>query len=441
MYIVIYFNMCIILKILMRDRRPRWKEIVYFVLTGGAVIGIFSIGILMFFWWGHVIDFVVFLFLFLFAWKGKKYPRKKAAILAVSAMLINTLIDITIAAVFSIFVPAESDNAGVLALLIYVPLLICFSIIAANLFVRLSNNLRKTINQSNQMQNALLGLLLLLTAAIKAAVFIMTSLGSTNLLFAVNAIFFMFFLAIVSISFTLFVRSLEIRLKAQFELQQKEAEQESLQRYTSELEYWQTTIRKFRHDYQNILISINEFLEEKDWDGLVQYYNSEIMPASDSITRNDFALENLNKIKVLEIKGILATKLMYAQSIDNISVFFEANEEIDRISTDSIALVRMLGIILDNAIEALQTLGSGALIAACLKDGADITFIVQNTCHPDIPKLHQLKQPGFSTKGESRGLGLVNLSEIANAYANITLETGIEENVFTQKLVIGGSGL
>jgi len=68
----------------------------------------------------------------------------------------------------------------------------------------------------------------------------------------------------------------------------------------------------------------------------------------------------------------------------------------------------------------------------------DIMFVVQNTCRLDIPKVHQLKQLGFSTKGSGRGIGLTNLSELANEQDNVSLETVVLGDQFIQKVVIGG---
>jgi len=242
---------------------------------------------------------------------------------------------------------------------------------------------------------------------------------------------------IAFISYRLYTKSAEARLKAKLELQQKEAEQQGLERYMAELERQQSAIRKFKHDYQNILLSINVFLQEKDWDGLSQYYAAKIEVASQAIAKDDLVLESLHKIRVREIKSILVAKLMIAQTL-GISVTFEADEEIDQIPVDSVALVRMLGILLDNAIEALAEVGEGKLFVGCFKWDACISFIVQNTCAPNMPELHRLWKPGFSTKGEGRGLGLPNLLELADSQPNVTLETSIEAGDFVQRLAVHG---
>jgi len=217
----------------------------------------------------------------------------------------------------------------------------------------------------------------------------------------------------------------------------KEATQRYLEYYTEQIEEQQSAMRKFKHDYQNILTALSGFIYDEDWSGLTAYYTTRIEPASAVITKNDFALEALSRIKPREIKGLLVSKLMMAQNL-GIDTTFEMPDEINHFPVDSVALVRMLGIILDNAIEELTTLGKGKLLVACYKDKRDFTFVVQNTCRPALPTLRQIEKIGYSTKGKGRGLGLSNLVELVNASPNITLKTSIDEGNFIQKLTLTG---
>jgi len=49
-----------------------------------------------------------------------------------------------------------------------------------------------------------------------------------------------------------------------------------------------------------------------------------------------------------------------------------------------------------------------------------------------------MTQAGFSTKGKGRGFGLSILSDLINASPNISLSTRMENELFTQTLIIGG---
>jgi len=241
--------------------------------------------------------------------------------------------------------------------------------------------------------------------------------------------------AVLIVALTLVTRFLRIKQA----LSQAEAERQSLAQYAEELERRQSDLRKFRHDYRNLLISIRAFLEEDDLTGLKRYF-SELEAASGVMASGEaLSLEGLGKLKVREVKGLFVAKLMWARTL-GIPVAFEAEEEIADIPLDAVALVRMLGILLDNAIEALAELGGGRLRTACFKEGADIVFIVQNTFRPDMLKLQELWQTGFTTKGAHRGLGLTNLLELVGAHSNVTLETEVEGDQFIQTLAIRAEG-
>jgi len=434
----ISLNVYIMLKVLTQDWKPRLKEIA-FVLFAGALVAIVitlssDIGT-------PLIDLALILLLLFYFYKVKLYSVKKSLILAFTLFTLF-IIQIAIFVAFAAFTYSDATEISSIAadpssvplpILGLSGLLLCIlSFIFTALFVKLSQRLRKAINQSERLQTILLCAMLFVFVSFQLIEFLASAAHS----FAANAIFFVAYAGIALISFVFYIRSLQTKLKAKYELQQKEAEQESLRRYTEALERQQTAVLKFKHDYLNILTSLRAFLAEDDLVGLKQYYSSNIEAVSQTITSDDLALESLSKIKVREIKSILAAKLMLAQTL-GIPTTFEANEDIDSFHIDSIALVRMLGILLDNAIEALTELGSGNLRVGCFKEEAQTILIVQNTCRPDMPELHRLWETGFSTKGEHRGLGLANLSELSDSHPNVTRETEIAEGHFTQKLMIG----
>jgi len=226
-------------------------------------------------------------------------------------------------------------------------------------------------------------------------------------------------------------------LRAKTIARQNAEDREQLLNHMGELMRQYTAMRKYKHDQSNIFSSMDIFVAENDWKGMKQYYNTKIKPAFDVIATSDFALKSLNNIKVQEIKGIFTIKLALAQNL-GIDVKLETDEEIDCIPADSIALVRMLGIVLDNAIEELEDLGVGMLLVCCYKIEDSVNFVIQNTCRSDMPTLQQLHNPGFTTKGKGHGLGLENLYELADSMPNVVLSTSLDNGQFTQKIMIGG---
>jgi len=379
-------------------------------------------------------SFAVRTLLFLYFFTIKSYIAKKSLILMFLASMIVLLSEHLIGSVWEAFFPAFFSQYNLWQLILYLCFISLTSIIFTYLFTIATRTLRNMIDQSNRFQTFLLIISIIVLIATQVIAAFRNYQGYTTALLSWN-VFFLFILALVaSIGSYLYSEM----LKATVALQQKEYEEKNFLYYMNEVEQQQSAIRKFKHDYQNILLSLDGFFENDDFTGAKEYYYARIKPASEGITRNSFTLDRLSKIKVKEIKSILAAKLLAAQNIAlGIETVFEANAEIDHIPADSVALVRMLGIILDNAIEALAELSEGQLFVACFKEKEAVTFVVQNTCKPHLPKLRELQKIGFSTKGDGRGLGLNNLSELADTCPNVTLWTSVKENDFIQKLIIG----
>ena len=224
-------------------------------------------------------------------------------------------------------------------------------------------------------------------------------------------------------------------LEEKHQIHREEDEYEFFRYYMDEIEKQYTDMRKFKHDYENILLSLSEYINDEDLSGLKEYFHNKVEITSTKMMNHDFMLENLSRIKIKEVKSILASKL--AMGLEKgVMINFEAREDISTIPMDTVALVRMLGIILDNALEELIELREGKLIVGVWNEADGVTFFIQNTCRVDIPKLHKLEEPGFSTKGERRGIGLNNLMELVEKEPNVLLHTSIAKDQFVQKITI-----
>lgn len=256
-------------------------------------------------------------------------------------------------------------------------------------------------------------------------------LGNNKEIIVVNSIFLTLYLVVSLISFIVYLSS----LKNKYDLQQKEREYLENQRYMEAMEKQFKEIRKFRHDYKNILNSLEDFIVSGDYESLNDYYFSKIKKASKCIDQNGFKLETIGNIRVREVKSLLVSKLISTQE-KGMDVQLEVTEPIEELAIDSISLVRILGIFLDNSIEEIEFLGEGKLVIAVYKDASAVHIIIQNSCRKNLPKFHLLKQRGFSLKGTDRGMGLSNVQELLQSLNNVQLATSISDGWFTQKLTI-----
>ena len=231
----------------------------------------------------------------------------------------------------------------------------------------------------------------------------------------------------------LYVLFLVARKEAQFNY--KERELENLKEYTENLEKVYTDMRKFRHDYINIISSMAGFIEDRDIDGLAEHFNKNIYPLNNKMNNNNYKLGLLKNIERSEIKGLISSKIIHAQEL-GIEVGIDIVDSIDNIKMDIIDFTRSIGIIIDNAVEAAIESENKILNIAFINKNKSIIVVVENTFPSELPPIYKMFRYGFSTKGDNRGIGLSNLREITNKYKNVSLETIVKEDKFVQNLTI-----
>lgn len=217
----------------------------------------------------------------------------------------------------------------------------------------------------------------------------------------------------------------------------KQAQFESLYEYTNNLENLYMDMRKFRHDYINILSSISGFIEENNMIELEKYFSNTIYPLNKKMQSNNNKLVLLKNIKITEFKGLISSKLIKAQEL-GLNVDIDIMEEILSINMDIIDLIRSIGILLDNAIEAAISTEEKYIALGIIKREASIIIVIMNSYDGEINSVAKLFKEGYSTKGKNRGLGLSNLKEMINKNKNVLLDTSIENGRFIQVLTING---
>ena len=169
--------------------------------------------------------------------------------------------------------------------------------------------------------------------------------------------------------------------------------------------------------------------------GLKKYFNEKIQPLNQKMNSNNYKLGVLKNVHVPEVKGLLSSKIIKAQEL-GLDTFIDISEPIDEINIDIVELVRSIGIIMDNAIEAALSSEDKRICLGLIKKNQSVIIVVSNSFSGDIPSISMLFKQGFSTKGENRGIGLSNLKEILNKYRNVTLDTFIKNKLFFQEITV-----
>lgn len=219
------------------------------------------------------------------------------------------------------------------------------------------------------------------------------------------------------------------------DLKIKDNELKALQNYINETEDAYLEMRKFKHDYINILSSIAGYICDEDMKGLEDYFNKKIAPLNRTLENESLKLASLKNVKATEIKGILTIKTIQAQN-KGINIDIEILEEIESISWDTILACRGIGILMDNAIEAAEECNYKKINLALIKKEKSKIIIIQNTYKDKNINLKKIYEQSYSTKGNDRGLGLSTLKESISKANNIILDTKISEEFFTQIITI-----
>ena len=228
-----------------------------------------------------------------------------------------------------------------------------------------------------------------------------------------------------------------IKLETNNKIESAKLEQQK--KYILALEKNNNEIRKFKHDFNNIILGLDGYINNDDFnkEKLKKYFNSTIMTFNNNIELNDIVIAKLNSIKVSSLKSLITNKVLIAQN-NNIDIDINIQGEITDFYTDEMQLSRILGVLLDNAIEASLELTENKKIEMNIIQINKTTDIqISNTFNNTGTPLEDFNKEGFSTKGTNRGLGLSSAHELANKL-NMLLNTEIDGNTFIQILTIEG---
>ncbi|MCL1843450.1 MAG: GHKL domain-containing protein [Defluviitaleaceae bacterium] len=228
------------------------------------------------------------------------------------------------------------------------------------------------------------------------------------------------------------------RNSAEKEAIKKQEEAQFMADYTKTLESGYREMRKFRHDHLNLLHGFAGFIDGDNKEGIKEYLKKNLVVAENSLKVLDKNVEVLQPINIPELKGLLAVKFAQAQS-GGIEVGIDIPQPIEDIPLERTDLCRIAGILIENATEEL--LGSTECERKLLEFGimyneGNILIVCANSCKTP-PPIEKIFSENYSTKGESRGLGLYNVKRICEKSGNAWVSAHTEdEDKFTVTVTI-----
>ena len=209
---------------------------------------------------------------------------------------------------------------------------------------------------------------------------------------------------------------------------------EEAQLYNKTLEILQDNTRAFRHDFSNILQGMVGYMDNNDMEGLRNYYSQLVEDVQHS---NNLTTLSPKVVNNPAIYNVLATKYHKADSL-GIKIHLEAFLDMNDLHMKIYEFTRVLGILMDNAIEATSECENKIINVTFRKDSRRNMqlLIIENTYKDKDINTDKIFEKGFSTKQGNTGLGLWEVRQILKKNNNLNLFTTKTDEFFIQQFEI-----
>ena len=195
------------------------------------------------------------------------------------------------------------------------------------------------------------------------------------------------------------------------------------------------SVRAFKHDFNNIMQGLGGYIIAKDFDGLNKMYKSiinECQEINEKQSINEEVISNPAILNLINNKIKLAAK-------KSVKIKLEVYIDLNTLKVPTYDLCRILGILIDNAIEACNGCETKVISIKFLRDKYNNRnlIIIENPYKNYLIDVKKIYEKGFSSKKDkiSHGLGLWKVKQILNKNKNIQIYTS-RDKLFKQQLEI-----
>lgn len=209
---------------------------------------------------------------------------------------------------------------------------------------------------------------------------------------------------------------------------------ESAESYNNTLHILHDNVRGFKHDFDNIVTTIGGYIRTEDMDGLKNYY----LQLEDDCQRvNNLYILNPDVVNNDGIYNLLTKKYYEADSKD-IKVNITFLLDLSTLNMKIYEFARILGILLDNAIEASSECDQKIINLTFRNDTKNSRqlIIVENTYNDKDIDIEKIFEKGVSRKANHTGLGLWEVRKLVKKNNNINLYTSKNKQFFSHQLEI-----
>ena len=209
---------------------------------------------------------------------------------------------------------------------------------------------------------------------------------------------------------------------------------ESAEEYNKSLEILYDKVKGFKHDFDNIISTLDGYIENDDMYGLKEYFNE---VKKDCKITNNLSIINPRTINNPGIYSLLNNKYFKATNL-GINFEFEYFLDLNKVDVNLYQLSRILGILIDNAIEEAEKCSDKIVKLSFIRENRNnrAVITIQNTYSNKDVDLEKIFEKGESGKENHSGIGLWEVKKYVKKSKNLDLFTTKNNKFFKQELSI-----
>lgn len=209
---------------------------------------------------------------------------------------------------------------------------------------------------------------------------------------------------------------------------------QNAEEYNKTLTILHDNVRGFKHDFDNIVTTIGGYIKTNDMDGLNKYY---LQLEDDCQKVNNLYILNPKLINNPGVYSLLTTKYHKADEKE-IKINMSLLLDLSKLNMKIYEFTRVLGILLDNAIDASSECEEKVINIIFRDDSKNHRQLItiENTYKDKNVDTEKIFYKGFSGKENHTGLGLWEVKKILNKSKNLSLYTSKNDKYFSQQLEI-----
>ena len=208
----------------------------------------------------------------------------------------------------------------------------------------------------------------------------------------------------------------------------------SAEEYNKSLEILYDKVKGFKHDFENIVSTLDGYIEDNDMPGLKEYFDG---IKKDCKITNNLSVINPRVINNPGIYSLLNNKYFRATN-SGITFEIEFFLDLNTLEINMYKFSRILGVLLDNAIEEAEKCDEKFVKISFLRENRNnrAVITVKNTYSNKNVDIEKIFEKGESGKENHSGIGLWEVKKYVKKSKNLDLNTSKTDKYFIQEFFI-----